>query len=92
MAGKVDGDLISKYTVLAGAYCLLRYIENCSGFIFPPNSVRIGFTSQTPGRLFIDSQTARNLELISDLRTGNQVASLFGTIRMTKTIVVKIYF
>ena len=88
VAGKVDADLISKYIVLAGAYCLLRYIENCSGFLFPSNSIRVIFTSQTPGKLFIDSQTAKNLELITDLRSGNQIASLYGAIKMTKTVVV----
>ena len=33
LVGNVDGDLIAKYTVLAGTYCLLKYIENCEGAI-----------------------------------------------------------
>ena len=40
LAGDVDGDLIAKYTVLSGAYCLLRYIENCNGFTFTAHSMR----------------------------------------------------
>ena len=31
IVGKIDQDLIAKYTVLAGTHCLLRYVENCSG-------------------------------------------------------------
>jgi hypothetical protein len=40
LAGEVDGDLIAKYTVLSGAYCLLRYVENCSGFTYSAHSIR----------------------------------------------------
>lgn len=40
LVGDVDGDLIAKYTVLSGAYCLMRYIENCSGCAIAPHSMR----------------------------------------------------
>lgn len=40
LVGEVDGDLIAKYTVLSGAYCLLRYIENCNGVAFSDHSIR----------------------------------------------------
>ena len=38
--GDIDADLVAKYTVLAGAHCLLRYIENCQGFSFASHSLR----------------------------------------------------
>ena len=40
LIGDVDADLIAKYTVLSGAYCLLRYKENCSGSFIAPHSMR----------------------------------------------------
>jgi hypothetical protein len=40
LSGEVDGDLIAKYIVLSGAYCLLRYAENCGGFSYAPHSMR----------------------------------------------------
>lgn len=40
LVGEVDGDLIAKYTVLSGAYCLLRYVENCNSFSYAPHSLR----------------------------------------------------
>ena len=40
LVGDVDGDLVAKYTVLSGAYCLMRYIENCSGSSIAPHSMR----------------------------------------------------
>jgi len=46
LVGEVDGDLIAKYTVLSGAYCLLRYIENCNGVAFSDHSIRCPPLSQ----------------------------------------------
>lgn len=33
-SGSVDADLMSKYTVLAASYCLIRYVENSTGSTF----------------------------------------------------------
>lgn len=43
IVGKVDEDLLAKYTVLSGAFCILKYIENCQSSNFPPLSVRSVF-------------------------------------------------
>lgn len=86
-ASDVDADLIAKYIVLAGCYCLLRYVENCSGTYLQHNSLRVMYSSLSSQRMHIDRHTACNLEIISDLRTGNQRDSLFGAIKMTKTVV-----
>jgi hypothetical protein len=40
LATDVDADLTAKYTVLSGAYCLLRYIENCNSFYYTDHSMR----------------------------------------------------
>jgi DNA mismatch repair protein MSH4 len=85
LVGKADADLISKYTVLAGTNCLLRYIENCSGHVFPANSVRLEYRMSSSGKMMIDRRTAVNLELIGNCRTGSQKESLFGIVNRTKT-------
>lgn len=82
-----DADLVARYTVLAGTFCLLRYIENCEGRSFGRNCVRIVYCSSTRGRMAIDRRTAINLELITNARTGSQKESLFGAINYTKTVV-----
>lgn len=40
VVGEIDSDLISKYTVLAASYCLMRYIENITDSMFPSFSLR----------------------------------------------------
>ena len=87
VVGDVDADLVAKYTVLAGTYCLLRYLENCQGSTFGRQSLRVDFCTSSVGRMAIDRRTSINLELISHVRTGNQKDSLFGAINHTKTVV-----
>lgn len=87
IVGNVDRDLIAKYTVLAGTYCLLRYIENCQNITFPNHSLRIEYASSMTGRCNIDRRTSLNLELINNTKNGSQKESLFGVINYTRTIV-----
>lgn len=83
--GYVDKDLLSKYTVLAGAFCLLRYMENIQSISFPKNSVRLLYRSSSTNKMSIDRNTASQLELVSNLSDGNQKESLFGALNRTKT-------
>jgi len=85
--GHIDRDVVSKYIVLAGTFCLLRYVENCSGQIFPSNSMRLCYGSSYSGKMIIDRRTALNLELVQNTRTGSQKDSLFGVLNFTKTAV-----
>ena len=89
ISGNVDNELISKYTVLAGSYCLLRYIENCQNIAFTRNCLRLEFNGSTNSKpiLQIDRHTLSNLELISNARSGSQQTSLFGVLNHTKTTV-----
>jgi DNA mismatch repair protein MSH4 len=87
VCGSIDGELIQKYTVLAGSFCLLRYIENCCGATFPPHSIRIEFGISSSGKISIDRRTAFNLELICNAKNGAQSDSLFGLLNFTKTAV-----
>lgn len=87
IVGDIDADLVARYTVLAGTYCLLRYLENCDGNAFGRHSLRVEYCTSSVGRMSIDRRTAINLELISNLRSGSQKESLFGAINHTKTVV-----
>lgn len=88
VAGHVDADLISKYTAVAGSYCLLRYVENCSGINFASHSIRVEYGSGAIGRrMIIDRNTAACLELINNAISGSQKQSLFDAINFTKTVV-----
>ena len=87
LVGEVDNDLIAKYTVLAGSFCLLKYIENSSGYAFPPHSIRMDHRSGSKNRMYIDRKSALNLELVRNRRTGNKQDSLFGVMNNTKTTV-----
>lgn len=87
IVGDIDADLVARYTVLAGTYCLLRYLENCEGNAFGRHSLRVEYCTSSVGRMSIDRRTAINLELISNLRSGGQKESLFGAINYTKTVV-----
>ena len=85
VVGNLDADLIAKYTVLAGCYCLLRYIEKSTGTTFAPKSVQFLLQSGDSDRMSIDRRTTVALELISSLRNGNQRESLFGFLNSTHT-------
>lgn len=87
LQGEVDADLVAKYIVLSGAYCLLRYIENCSGSAFAPHSLRVEYGSTCATTMNLDRRTAINLELICNAKTGKQKESLFGVINNTKTVI-----
>ena len=87
IVGDVDADLVARYTVLAGTYCLLRYLENCEGNSFGRHTLRVEYCTSTVGRMSIDRRTAINLELISNLKNGSQKESLFGAVNYTKTVV-----
>eukprot|EP01038_Epipyxis_sp_PR26KG_P013442 gene13442-18022_t len=87
IVGKVDADLIAKYIVLSGTYCLLKYIENVSGNYFSRSSLRLVFNEGDSNRMSIDRRAAINLELITNAKSGTQNESLFGFINKTKTAV-----
>jgi len=51
-------DVVSwQYTVLAGTYCLLRYVENCEGRSFGKGSLRIVYCTSQRGRMVVDRRT-----------------------------------
>eukprot|EP00904_Undaria_pinnatifida_P001084 jgi/Undpi1/10977/HiC_scaffold_30.g13278.m1 len=86
-SGSANADMVSKYTALAASYCLVRYVENAMGITFADASLRIRTDSGGDGSMSIDRSTAKELELITDARSGGQKKSLFGVINHTRTAV-----
>jgi DNA mismatch repair protein MSH4 len=89
LVGSVDQDLVAKYGILSGSYCILQYIENVSGCEFSHHSIRLEhyLTTSISKRMIIDRHTALNLELIMNSLNGDYKESLFGMINSTKTSV-----
>jgi DNA mismatch repair ATPase MutS len=86
---KIDSDLLATYTVLGAGFALLKYIEQRCGISYPRASVRLMFINHNAGDfLTIDRRTATSLEIVNNLRSGNQKDCLFGVINRTKVIFV----
>ncbi len=82
---RVDSGLMAKYTVLAASFCLIRYVETVQGISFAENSLKLCFLSGQQNRMSIDRRTVTALEIIGNVRDGNQHDSLFGSINRTQT-------
>lgn len=95
----IDSDLISKYTVLAGSYCLLRYIENVTNRIYGDKTLRLLYINNNNilkncSKMIIDRKTINNLELLysnniytTTNKSNIKNTSLYDTINNTKTVV-----
>ncbi len=81
----LDQDLMESYITGASAHCLLRYVESTFSCRFPPQCLKVQFGYGYGGRLVIDRHSVKDLELISNSRTGSQKESLFGVLNKTKT-------
>lgn len=87
LVGNDDADLLAKYIVLAGTFCLLRYLENTiEQYGIANYSMRLIFmNSSTNSRMIIDRRSALNLELVTNSKTGNQKGTLFSILNHTST-------
>ncbi|RSH87218.1 MutS protein msh4 [Saitozyma podzolica] len=66
-----------KYYSLCATAALLKWVQTKRGIIFTPNSLRISYTT-LEGVMFIDPETARNLELVANSATHKSTNTLFG--------------
>jgi DNA mismatch repair protein MSH4 len=78
------GDLNSKYFSLSSFNALLKWLEEKNDVFFQKKSLHITFKT-LDGCMFIDSQTAKNLELCSNLSSRTSKAHLLGAINFTST-------
>ena len=70
---------------LAAFSALARYVEHLQGAVFAPRSMAL--TVRSPfGRVALDAETQRHLELVSNARSGSsKTGSLFAVLNRTKT-------
>lgn len=73
----------NKYLALASCAAAIKYVEFIQHITLNANSLRISFSSGESA-VIIDTDTAKNLELISNNR-GNKKDTLFGILDFTKT-------
>ncbi|XP_064639477.1 mutS protein homolog 4-like [Lineus longissimus] len=81
----VQMEVASKYYCLATAAALLKYVEFIQNIVFAPASLRIIFRGSEKTTM-IDATTAKNLELLQNLRDPKSPHSLFGVLNFTKTV------
>jgi DNA mismatch repair protein MSH4 len=80
----VEMEVATKYYCLATAAALLKYVEFIQNAVYAPNSLKI--TYQGPDQTtMIDVVTAKNLELLGNIRDPASMHSLFGVLNYTKT-------
>ncbi|GFZ43792.1 hypothetical protein JCM24511_01512 [Saitozyma sp. JCM 24511] len=65
-----------KYYALCASAALLKWVQTRRNIIFTPNSLRISYTT-LEGVMFIDPETARNLELVANSSTHKSTNTLF---------------
>ncbi|XP_072025616.1 mutS protein homolog 4-like [Amphiura filiformis] len=81
----VEMEISSKYYCLAAAAALLKYTEFIQNTVYAPNSLKVVFRGSEQSTM-IDSTTARNLELVQNLKDVKSDHTLFGVLNYTKTV------
>ncbi|KAG1709722.1 MutS 4 [Nymphon striatum] len=77
-------EIKTKYYCLATAAALLRYLEYIKNIAYANASLKVLFKGIDKTTM-IDATTARNLELITNLRSAKSQESLYGVLNYTKT-------
>ncbi|KAK3612393.1 hypothetical protein CHS0354_031987 [Potamilus streckersoni] len=80
----VEMEVSSKYYCLAAAAALIKYVEFVQNMYFAPASMRFVFKGSEHTTM-IDATTARNLELLTNLRDVKSDHTLYGVLNYTKT-------
>ncbi|XP_033642505.1 mutS protein homolog 4-like [Asterias rubens] len=81
----VEMEITSKYYCLAAAAALLKYVEFIQNIVYAPNSLKVVFRGSEQSTM-IDSTTARNLELVQNMKDPKSGHTLYGVLNYTKTL------
>ncbi|KAJ5068017.1 muts protein [Anaeramoeba ignava] len=81
----VEQVVASRYLCIAACSALLKYVEFTQNITIATNSLKIEF-KPLEGSMLIDSSTIKNLEILSNSRTGNKANSLLKLLDSTKTL------
>ncbi|XP_070186875.1 mutS protein homolog 4-like [Littorina saxatilis] len=80
----VEMEVAAKYYCLATAAALLKYVEFIQNITFAPSSLKVVFKGGDHTTM-IDAVTARNLELLENLRDPKSSHTLYGVLNYTRT-------
>ncbi|GAA6003628.1 MutS family protein MSH4 [Rhodotorula paludigena] len=67
----------NKWYALSASSALFKWLETAQSLVFPPKSLRIRYTP-VEGTCLIDSESAKNLELVANLLNKNSKQHLLG--------------
>ncbi|PIK47411.1 putative mutS protein-like 4 [Apostichopus japonicus] len=76
--------IFCRYYCLAAAAALLKYVEFIQNIVYAPNSLKVVFKGSEKTTM-IDATTARNLELVHNMKDIKSDHTLFGVLNYTKT-------
>ncbi|XP_033098705.1 mutS protein homolog 4-like [Anneissia japonica] len=78
-------EVMSKYYCLAASAALLKYVEFIQNIVYAPSSLKVVFKGSEQTTM-IDASTAKNLELVQNLRDPRSDDTLYGVLNCTKTV------
>ncbi|XP_022081598.1 mutS protein homolog 4-like isoform X1 [Acanthaster planci] len=81
----VEMEITSKYYCLAAAAALLKYVEFIQNVVYAPSSLKVVFRGSEQSTM-IDATTARNLELVQNIKDPKSEHTLYGVLNYTKTL------
>ncbi|WRT66511.1 uncharacterized protein IL334_003470 [Kwoniella shivajii] len=73
-----------KYYALAATCALFQYLEAKEGLYYPDSSLKVSYIA-SEGTMFIDMETVRNLELVTNTLTHKSGNTLFGLLNHCAT-------
>ncbi|GAA5833269.1 hypothetical protein JCM9279_001473 [Rhodotorula babjevae] len=74
----------SKWYALSAAAALFKWLDSAQSLSFPPNSLRIRY-APLDGTCLIDTESARNLELVANVLNKNSKQHLLGMLDKCQT-------
>ena len=80
----IDLQLHNKYYVLSAVGALIKYAEYVQNIVFEPSSLKVEYIG-VEHAMFIDSRTARHLELVENLVDPEGNKTLYSVLNYTKT-------
>lgn len=80
----VEMEVRVKYYALAAAASLMKYVEFIQNIMYAPGSLKVVFHG-SENTTMIDASTAKNLELLQNLRDPTSDITLYGILNYTKT-------
>lgn len=80
----IENEIAKKYLCISSASALLQYIEHIQKITFPAKSLCITY-HPCHGHMLLDQSAITHLELVQNLKTGDEEDTLFSIVNHTTT-------